>query len=90
MERIYIKELSGLIDRKPATIRAWERDDALPDHLRSSRDERGWRYWTDEKVTQIREWLVDTDRRPGKGLPFYQPDPERIQLHIHRQRKNGV
>jgi hypothetical protein len=68
-EKVYrVSEVARMLDRVPHTIRMWEYHDRLPAHLRSSRDERGWRIWTEAQVDGLKRWIVDEDMRPGKAL----------------------
>lgn len=67
-KKYYIGELADAIDRVPHSIRIWQYQGRLPDHLLPNRDERGWRWWTEEQVEQIKIWMVEQDLRPGKGL----------------------
>lgn len=83
---IYITEAAELLNRRPHTIRDWERKGVLPKELRSNRSSRGWRYWTSKQIQEIREWMKEEDMRPGKGLPHYKPTEQQIELHIARQR----
>ena len=69
------------------TLRKWEKDKVLPKQLRSRRGERGWRYWTPEQIEGIKQWMNETDRRPGIGLPHYSPSPAQTQEVIHKLRK---
>jgi hypothetical protein len=86
-ERLYISEVAKALDRRQNTIRGWERENVLPKALRSHKDDRGWRYWTPEQVEAIKQWIVDEDRRPGKGFSHYKPTPEQIKKHIENTRK---
>jgi hypothetical protein len=65
--RIYIGELAEIINRKPNTIRGWERTRRLPKKLCSHRSDEGaaWRYWTPEQVEEIKEWVAQI---PPSGL----------------------
>lgn len=81
-ERIYIREAAELLNRRMATMRKWEQLGVLPAHLRPHRGHRGWRYWTPSQIQGIREWLRETDRRPGKGLPHYNPTEEELDKAI--------
>jgi hypothetical protein len=85
--KIYIVEVAEQVNRKPATIRAWERSGMLPDELKPSRSDRGWRYWTQDQVDKMKQWIVDEDLRPGKGLKHYHPDAETLQGHLEGQRR---
>lgn len=86
-ERFYINDLAKEIDRTPHTIRCWERYGNLPVHLIPERDERDWRYWTQDQVQAISDWIVETDRRPGKSLEHYQPTKEETAAHIKKTRR---
>jgi DNA-binding transcriptional MerR regulator len=85
-----IAELGKLLDRRPATIRMWERDGFLPKHLRAQRDSRNRRYWTIEQAAEISKWMRDTRRFPGSGLKGYDPTPERVAEQISRMRKTAA
>jgi hypothetical protein len=85
-ERIYIREAAELLNRRMATMRKWEQLGVLPDHLRPHRGNRGWRYWTPSQIQGIREWLRETDRRPGKGLPHYNPTEAQLDKAIESMR----
>ena len=65
-----IGEVARELGRVSHTIRQWERDKRLPEHLLPSRDENGWRVWSRKQVDQLRQWIIDEDLRPGKSLPF--------------------
>lgn len=66
-----IVAVARAIDRVPHTIRIWEYKNELPEHLRSSRNSRGHRVWTDEQVEGIKRWMAETDRRPARALEEY-------------------
>lgn len=85
-EIFYISELADFLDRRPNTVRGWERDGLLPESCRSTRDDKGWRYWTRAQAEEIKHWIEATDRRPGKGLSHYKPTPEQIASHIAKTR----
>jgi hypothetical protein len=88
--RYYIDELSGIVNRKPDTIRKWERSDMLPVHLKPKRGTRDWRYWTDSQVfgpRGILHWMRSNDIRPGA----YLTTPEGEANHIrHMRRPRGM
>lgn len=65
-----ISEVAQKINRVPHTIRLYEKRPDFPDSLKSQRDDRGWRWWTEDQVEGIKNWIVDNDIRPGKGLGF--------------------
>lgn len=68
-ERRYpIGEVAFILKRKPHTVRVWAYQDKLPEHLLPHRDDRGHRYWTDEQVSGLQQWIIDEDMRPGKSL----------------------
>lgn len=85
--RVYIREAAELLDRRIATLRHWDREDILPVDLRPERGTRGWRYWTESQVERIRDWMKDTDRRPGRNLsPNYGPDHPHNERQLKRMR----
>ena len=86
-ERIYIREAAELLDRRMATLRKWEQLGILPKHLLPQRGYRDWRYWTPDQIEGIREWIRETDRRPGKGLPHYNPTEAALERAIQQMRK---
>lgn len=86
-DRIYIREVAELLNRRMATLRKWERTGELPSHLRPHRGERGWRYWTPYQIEGIREWMKSTDRRPGKGLPHFHPTEKQIEKALDSMRR---
>ena len=68
-ERLYtIGEVADELDRVPHTIRIWIYQNRLPDELLPQRDERNWRYWTEKQLYELKQWVVEQDMRPGKGL----------------------
>jgi hypothetical protein len=87
VERIYIREASELLNRRMATMRKWEQTGVLPAHLMPQRGHRGWRYWTADQIEGIRQWLRETDRRPGKGLPHYNPTENQLDKAIEAMRR---
>ena len=86
-ERIYIREAAELLHRRMATLRKWEQLGILPTHLLPHRGHRGWRYWTPEQIEGIRQWLRDTDRSAGKGLPHYNPTEDQLDKAIAAMRR---
>lgn len=69
METTYnISQVGKLIGRVPHTIRQWEAHDRLPSHLRSARNDRGWRYWTATQVEGLKMWIITEDMNPGKAF----------------------
>jgi hypothetical protein len=87
VERIYIREAAEQLGRRMSTLRKWESLGVLPAHLMPQRGMRDWRYWTPEQIEGIREWIRETDRRPGKGLPFYNPTEAELEKAIAAMRK---
>jgi len=85
--RIYIREASEIFNRRMGTIRRWEQEKVLPPHLMPQRGYRGWRYWTEPQISQIKQWIIDSDRRPGKGLPHYNPTEKDLDRAIEMMRK---
>lgn len=84
--RVYIREAADLLNRRMATLRKWEQLGVLPEDLLPHRGTRGWRYWTPEQISGIREWIRETDRRPGKGLPHYNPTEKQLDKAIEAMR----
>lgn len=82
-----IVELGELINRRPATIREWERQKLLPQKLLPRRDTRNRRLWTQEQAKGILAWMHKTKRYPGKGLKGYEPSAEETEQQISRMRK---
>jgi hypothetical protein len=85
-ERIYIREAALTLNRRMATLRKWEQLSVLPEHLIPHRGNRGWRYWTPTQIEGIRKWIRETDRRPGKGLPHYNPTESELDKAIESMR----
>lgn len=86
IQRIYIREAAELLNRRMATLRKWEQLGVLPEDLVPHRGTRGWRYWTPEQINGIRQWIRETDRRPGKGLPHYNPTEKELDKAIEAMR----
>lgn len=85
-DRIYIREAAEILNRRMATLRKWEQLGVLPKHLIPHRGTRGWRYWTPDQIQEIRDWIRETDRRPGKGLPHYNPTEADLDKAIEAMR----
>jgi transposase len=85
--RIYIREAAQMLNRRIGTIRKWEQDKVLPEHLRSERGRSNWRYWTPEQIEGIREWMRKTDRRSGKGLVHWNPTEKELEKAIEKMRR---
>ena len=66
--RIYIGECAERLGRKSHTIRVWIYGGRLPEELLPQRDEKNWRYWTEEQIEAMKIWMEESDLRPGKGL----------------------
>ncbi len=65
--RVYIAELAEIVNRRRQTIRGWE--EKLPsEHLPARDSPTGWRYWTEEQVDGIKEWMIGNCMSPGSGL----------------------
>jgi hypothetical protein len=87
-ERIYIREAAELLNRRMGTVRKWEQTGVLPEHLRAYRAETtGWRWWTAEQIEGIKEWIRDTQRYSGTGLPHYNPTEKKLERAIKRMRR---
>lgn len=67
-DKVYLIELAEKINRKPNTIRIWERNGILPKKLVPKRDDRGWRYWTPKQVEDMKVWMEREHVGPGRGF----------------------
>ena len=85
--RFYIDELAAVVNRKPDTIRKWERAGMLPEHLLPERGAREWRYWTTKQVVGIVKWMHDNDIRPGAYLTTAEHEAQHIE---HMRRPRGI
>ena len=91
-QRIYIREAAVELNRRMGTLRKWEQIGILPEELVPQRGDRGWRYWTRPQLNALKDWIRETDRRPGKGLPHYNPTEAELDRAINamrKQRKTG-
>jgi hypothetical protein len=86
-QRVYIKEAAGLLNREMGTLRKWEYSGILPKHLAPKRGVRGWRYWTPKQIDDLKDWLEATDRRSGKGLPYWNPTEEQVAEAMRKMRR---
>lgn len=69
VERLYtISEVAKELGRVPHTVRVWQYQNRLPEHLKPARNERGWRVWTAAQIEGLKKWVIDEDLTPGKGL----------------------
>lgn len=92
VERVYIRDAAEELNRRMGTLRKWEQMGVLPENLRPSRGDRGWRYWTRPQLEALKDWIRETDRRPGKGLPNYNPTEAELNRAIaamRTKRKTG-
>src|SRR5690606_38407703 len=81
-----IREAAEFLNRRPATLRMWEREGKLPKGLRPRRNSRGWREWTKAQLEEIkREWMPKHAVQ-GSGLPHYEPDPEEMEKRLAERR----
>ncbi len=83
---ITIGQAAEQLNRKPGTIRKWEREKLLPEDCVPVRDGRGRRYFSPEQIELIKQWIKDTDRRPGKGLAYYSPSFEEVEKQVVKMR----
>jgi hypothetical protein len=85
--KVYIREAAEILNRRPDTLRRLDRT-VLPKKLRSKRDPkmRNWRYWTPKQIKEIADWFQKTDRRPGKGLPHWNPSEKEVEALLDRLR----
>jgi hypothetical protein len=85
---IEIGEVAKMVDRKPATIRKWERDGDLPAVLMASgTNARNRRIYTQQQAQGIRVFVEDLARYPGSGLKTgYKPTAQQRSEHVHHMR----
>ena len=63
--RVYkIGELAKELDRSTLTIKKWEEIGLIP---KAKRDSRGWRYYTDDDISEIRTILREHDYFAGRS-----------------------
>lgn len=86
VEKVYIREAAGELNRRMGTLRKWEQAGILPLDLLPKRGARGWRYWTRPQLEALKAWVRDTDRRSGKGLPHYNPTEAELDKAIAAMR----
>jgi hypothetical protein len=86
-EKIYIREAANLLKRRMGTLRKWDQQGILPEHLRSHRGERGWRFWTPEQIEGIKNWIRDTNRYSGNAFPHYNPTENDLDKAIELMRR---
>lgn len=86
-DHIYIREASELLYRRMGTLRKWDQQGVLPEHLRSNRGARNWRYWTTEQIEGIKEWIRDTKRYSGNKLSGYNPTEANLEKAIEAMRR---
>lgn len=86
-ERLSISEVAKRLNRRPNTVRGWDREGLLPEELKSHRDDNGWRFWLESQMPGLAQWIIDADRRPGKGLPNYKPTKEEAEAHVRTVRR---
>jgi hypothetical protein len=85
-ERIYITELSRIINRQVNTIRKWERLGVLPEKLCPQRGFRNRRYWTHAQVhgrSGILKWMAKNDMRPGNALAHRDSEAQHVE-HLRK------
>lgn len=63
-----IGEVAKELGRVPHTLRVWQNNNRLPEHLLPSRNPRGWREWTREQIEGLKDWVVTEDMTPGKAF----------------------
>ncbi len=85
--RYSISEAAVLLDRSPHTLRSWDRNGSMPEHLRPERDVNGNRYWTEELIDEIKQWIAENGFHPGRGIDYH-PSPEQLASHIQRIRRS--
>lgn len=89
-ERIYITQAADLLNRRMGTLRKWESSGVLPKQLHPRRGLRGRRYWSSSQIQGMKDWIEDTDRRPGRGIHHIDKqnsDPEKVRQQIEAMRR---
>ena len=88
-QHIFIREAARLLNRRMGTLRRWDAEDILPEHLRPHRGHGGskWRFWTPDQIEGIREWVRDTNRHSGNGLKNYNPTEKDLEKAINKMRR---
>lgn len=86
--RYSISEAAQLLDRSAHTLRSWDRNKSMPRELRPKRNRNGHRYWTDELIEKIKEWIEENAFHPGSGIDYH-PDEAQLKSHIGRIRRSS-
>lgn len=85
-EPINMTELCRIIHREAGTVRKWQSDGVLPEHLIPGRDDRNHRVWTHAQVFGPRgiiAWMERNDMRPGRLMT----DPDKEDEHVENLRR---
>jgi len=61
-DRVYMAEISKVLERDRSTIITWDTKHWLPEELEFQRDENGWRFWSREQLERAREWVNSPTR----------------------------
>lgn len=61
-KRLPIGDAAKQLGISPWTLRKWERNKVLPEHLFPERDAGGNRIYSEDLVEHIREWLIARGR----------------------------
>lgn len=83
--RVYIGEAADRVNRRVDTLRKLDAQGVLPRELRPRRDNGRRRYWLESQMNGLLNWFAN--RKPGSALAGYDPDPERLALHLERMRQ---
>src|SRR4051812_34755135 len=83
---ITITELCKIIGREGGTIRKWQSEGILPEHLVPHRTKNNHRIWTHDQVygdDGIIAWMEKNDMRPGRLMA----NPDNEEQHIFNLRR---
>ena len=86
-DHVYIREAAELLHRRMGTLRKWEQTGVLPEHLRSQRGDRDWRFWTREQIEGLKEWIRETKRYSGNAFTHYNPTEKQLDKVIEKMRR---
>lgn len=61
MNYIRVKDVERMVDRDKNTLLRWEKEGKIP---QPQKDSRGWRFYTQEDISRIRQYI-------SKSNPYY-------------------
>jgi hypothetical protein len=84
---IIINDVAKLVGRVPDSLRRWDREGLLPQHLRPIRGPRNRRYWRENQINELKAWMIDNKMFPGGALPHIHLSQEEIEQRTLRTMK---